>query len=134
MYAHFTQLDDEALLHISGPDSLTFLQGQTTCDTRIVSAEQAVSGAYCTPQGRMVCDFLLAALGDDHFGLRMRGDVVPAAAEAFGKGGRSFASREALIEVLASELAPGTTVLVKGSRSMGMEKVVAALAATDGEG
>ena len=85
MYAHFTQLDDEALLHISGPDSLTFLQGQTTCDTRTVSAEQAVSGAYCTPQGRMVCDFLLAALGEDHFGLRMRADVVPAAAEAFGK-------------------------------------------------
>ena len=72
MNAHFAKLPGDALLHISGPDTLTFLQGQTTCDTRQVDAGHAVPGAYCTPQGRMVCDFLLAQLDDGHFGLRMR--------------------------------------------------------------
>ena len=85
MNAHFAKLPDEALLHISGPDTLTFLQGQTTCDTRQVDAGHAVPGAYCTPQGRMVCDFLLGQLGDGHFGLRMRRDLLDTAAATFGK-------------------------------------------------
>lgn len=85
MNAHFASLPGEALLYIAGPDTLTFLQGQTTCDTRQVNAAQAVPGAYCTPQGRMVCDFLLAQLGDTAFGLRMRRDLLDAAATTFGK-------------------------------------------------
>ncbi len=85
MNAHFASLPGEALLHISGPDTLTFLQGQTTCDTRMVNADRAVPGAYCTPQGRVVCDFLLAALGDDHYGLRLRRDLLQTAATTFGK-------------------------------------------------
>lgn len=85
MNAHFASLAGDALLLISGPDTLKFLQGQTTCDTRQVSATQAVTGAYCTPQGRMVCDFLLAELGNDVYGLRLRLDLVEAAAATFGK-------------------------------------------------
>ena len=85
MDAHYALLEDDALLHISGPDTLQFLQGQTTCDTRQVSPEQAVAGAYCTPQGRMVCDLLLAPLAEDHFGLRMRASLRPIAAAALAK-------------------------------------------------
>jgi tRNA-modifying protein YgfZ len=83
--AYYAKLEREALLHICGPDSLTFLQGQTTCDTRTVDNEHTVPGAFCTPQGRMVCDFLLGQIGVDQFALRLRADTLEAAATTFGK-------------------------------------------------
>jgi folate-binding protein YgfZ len=82
---NYCPLDEEALLHITGPESLTFLQGQTTCDTRIVDASHAVPGIYCTPQGRVVCDFLLCQLGPEHFALRMRQDIRTNSSAMFGK-------------------------------------------------
>ncbi len=85
MNCQTTSLPQESLLHISGADSLTFLQGQVTCDTREVSPQQARPGAYCTPQGRVVCDFLLAQLGAEHFALRLRRDIRERAAGVFGK-------------------------------------------------
>lgn len=81
----FARLEQEALLHISGPDALSFLQGQTTCDTRLIDREHALPGAYCTPQGRVVCDFLLCELGPDHFGLRLRRDIREESGKTFGK-------------------------------------------------
>jgi folate-binding protein YgfZ len=78
-------LPQEALLHIEGPDTLTFLQGQTTCDTREIGPTRGALGAYCTPQGRVVCDFLLATLGAEHVALRMRRDILEPAAAVFGK-------------------------------------------------
>ncbi len=85
MNGYFSALPGEALLHIEGPDTLTFLQGQTTCDTRKLSATQALPGAYCTAQGRMVCDFLLVRLGAEHVALRMRRDILDTAAATLGK-------------------------------------------------
>ena len=85
MDAHYISLQQEALLHIAGPDSLQFLQGQTTCDTNQVDEAHAVLGAYCNPQGRMVCDFLLCQLGDDHYAMRMRGDTIQSSTTTFGK-------------------------------------------------
>jgi len=82
---HYSTLPAEALLHITGPETLQFLQGQTTCDTRLAGPRRSALGAYCTPQGRVVCDFLLAALGDEHFALRMRRDLREQAAAVFGK-------------------------------------------------
>jgi folate-binding protein YgfZ len=82
---NYAPLPDEALLHFSGPDTLTFLQGQTTCDTRLLTPAQALPGACCTPQGRVVCDFLLCRLGPDHHALRLRRDIRAAAAARFGK-------------------------------------------------
>ena len=81
----FSLLAREGLLHISGPDSLTFLQGQTTCDTREVDPSRAVPGVYCTPKGRTVADFLLVELGEEQFVLRMRQDIVATAATVLGK-------------------------------------------------
>lgn len=85
MHCQYTLLDNEALLHIVGPDSLTFLQGQTTCDTREVDPAHGVPGAYCTPQGRVVCDFFLSQLAQDHYALRMRRDIRERSAATFGK-------------------------------------------------
>ena len=46
---------------------------------------------------------------------------------SFGEGAHHHASMDALVASLGESLEPHTTVLVKGSRSMGMERVVAAL-------
>jgi folate-binding protein YgfZ len=83
--SQFSLLSGETLLHISGPDSLTFLQGQATCDTRQLRAGHALPGAFCTPQGRVICDFLLAQLGEEHFALRMRRDISHQAAATLGR-------------------------------------------------
>jgi len=45
-------------------------------------------------------------------------------AQAFGEGGEHFASKDELVLNLLGKLAPDTTVLVKGSRSSAMEKIV----------
>ncbi|HKK06102.1 MAG TPA: UDP-N-acetylmuramoyl-tripeptide--D-alanyl-D-alanine ligase [Gammaproteobacteria bacterium] len=61
------------------------------------------------------------------------GELAAAACERFGAGARAFNSREALIEALRGELHAGVTVLLKGSRRMKLDEVVAALV-TEGEG
>ena len=85
MNCRYAPLEQDALLHIVGPDSLKFLQGQTTCDTRKISPNHALPGVFCTPQGRVICDFLLCELGPEHFALRMRRDIRTASSAAFGK-------------------------------------------------
>ena len=55
------------------------------------------------------------------------GELSAAAAHNFGEGGEYFPHIEALIKTLRAELDEHTTVLVKGSRFMRMERVVNAL-------
>lgn len=62
-------------------------------------------------------------------GLYTTGRLSALAATAFGEGGQVFADRTELAEALKAQLNPQTRVLVKGSRSAGMEEVVAALVA-----
>jgi UDP-N-acetylmuramoyl-tripeptide--D-alanyl-D-alanine ligase len=66
-------------------------------------------GAYA--RGR--CDVLLAI-----------GDLASEAAKAFGAEGRSVVDIEAACAVLDPLLAPDVTVLVKGSRVMGLDRLV----------
>lgn len=53
------------------------------------------------------------------------GELSRESVQAFGAGARHFDQVEDLNRALAEQLAPGVTVLVKGSRSMKMERVVA---------
>jgi UDP-N-acetylmuramoyl-tripeptide--D-alanyl-D-alanine ligase len=65
------------------------------------------------------------------------GELMRGAVATFGAGGEHFASAEALIDALRSALAglgPDVTLLVKGSRFMRMERVVAALTGSAGGG
>ena len=57
------------------------------------------------------------------------GAMSEVAARNFGEGGRHFGSVETLVAALVPRLESGTTVLVKGSRFMRMERVSDALAA-----
>ena len=62
------------------------------------------------------------------------GELTPGAVEAFGKGAQHFTSHEALIESLRGSLHGDMTVLVKGSRLMKMERVVAGIVEHDSNG
>jgi UDP-N-acetylmuramoyl-tripeptide--D-alanyl-D-alanine ligase len=55
------------------------------------------------------------------------GEAARAASRAFGEGGCHFDEHEALVRHVLDHLPPGASVLVKGSRSAAMERVVAAL-------
>jgi UDP-N-acetylmuramoyl-tripeptide--D-alanyl-D-alanine ligase len=55
------------------------------------------------------------------------GHLSAFAAEAFGKGALHFLERQSLLAALQEEQRPNVTVLVKGSRCMRMEQIVAAL-------
>lgn len=57
------------------------------------------------------------------------GELSRGAAEVFGENGHFFAQQQQLIDALLAQMKSGVTVLVKGSRSSHMERVVEALCA-----
>ena len=59
--------------------------------------------------------------------LRATGRLSRAAVEAFGGGATHYAEQAPLIEALRAELHAGVVILVKGSRSSAMDRVVKAL-------
>ena len=62
------------------------------------------------------------------------GTLARHAAEAFGEGARWYADVDALVAAVVPEAREGVAILVKGSRFMRMERVVAALAAAPAGG
>ncbi|HKQ25425.1 MAG TPA: UDP-N-acetylmuramoyl-tripeptide--D-alanyl-D-alanine ligase [Burkholderiales bacterium] len=61
------------------------------------------------------------------------GDLSTNAVRGFGDGGAHFATIEDLVAAIASVLDRDTTLLIKGSRFMRMERVIEALGAVNGE-
>jgi UDP-N-acetylmuramoyl-tripeptide--D-alanyl-D-alanine ligase len=59
------------------------------------------------------------------------GDLAREAAKGFGAGAVHFDDVQALVAEVRERLAPGVAVLVKGSRSARMERVVAGLTGED---
>ena len=55
------------------------------------------------------------------------GDLMRGAVKVFGTGAEHFQQIDVLVNALKPRLTAGTTVLVKGSRFMAMERVVAQL-------
>jgi UDP-N-acetylmuramoyl-tripeptide--D-alanyl-D-alanine ligase len=73
------------------------------------------------------CGAAARAAGIEH--LVTLGPLTAHAATAFGKGALACSELAAAIDAVGALLQPDVTVLVKGSRSAGMERVVQALAA-----
>lgn len=80
-----TPLADWALLQIEGPDCRKFLQGQLTCNLEELSAEQALAGAYCTPKGRMLANFLVIGDGTQRCWLRLPANLLETTQTALAK-------------------------------------------------
>ncbi|WP_449446523.1 UDP-N-acetylmuramoyl-tripeptide--D-alanyl-D-alanine ligase [Thermomonas brevis] len=86
-------------------------------DMRELGADEAALHAEAGAQAKAAGIARLYALGA----------LSAHAARAFGEGGRVFATHAELADALGAELHAGVAVLVKGSRSSAMDKVVAAL-------
>jgi len=78
----------------------------------------------------------VGAYARDHGVARLfaAGALAREAVDAFGAGSAHYESVEALAAALAPMAAQGLTVLVKGSRFMRMERVVAALTGAEATG
>lgn len=78
-------LSQYSFLAIEGPDSSKFLQGQTTCDWRAISTEQASLGSYCSIKGRMVISFLAGMASPESALLRLHADTADNGRDTLGK-------------------------------------------------
>lgn len=68
-------LDGAGFMSVVGADAATFLQGQFTCDLRLVDANRSLPGGYCTPKGRLlVMPWILRR--EDHFLLHMPASLL----------------------------------------------------------
>ncbi|HMH19390.1 MAG TPA: folate-binding protein [Burkholderiales bacterium] len=72
----FVLLDHLGVLQFSGEDAETFLQGQLSCDVAGVSLRSSAYGAYCSPKGRMLANFLLWR-GEAGFFMALSRDILP---------------------------------------------------------
>ncbi|CAH0990425.1 tRNA-modifying protein YgfZ [Sinobacterium norvegicum] len=61
---YMTLINHRGLLSICGVDSKKFLQGQLTCDIDLLTDQQAITGASCSPKGRVIGNFTLSQWDD----------------------------------------------------------------------
>lgn len=61
-------LIDRGVIRVSGEEASSFLQGLLTCDVELISPEKPGYGALLTPQGKIICDFLVIAVPTDEGG------------------------------------------------------------------
>jgi hypothetical protein len=73
----FALLDHLGVLQFSGEDAESFLQGQLSCDVGNVGLRSSTYGAYCSPKGRMLANFLLWR-EEAGFFMALSRDIVPA--------------------------------------------------------
>jgi folate-binding protein YgfZ len=65
------------MLQFSGEDTSAFLQGQLSCDVDEVLPATSAYGAYCSPKGRMLADFLLWRDDAGRFLMALSRDILP---------------------------------------------------------
>lgn len=72
------------LIKVEGPDALSFLQGQLTCDVASIAPETSTLGAHCDPKGRIISLFYLFIYRDSYY-LLMPRSLIPKALEGLKK-------------------------------------------------
>lgn len=70
-----TSANQLACIKVTGPDSVKFLQGQTSCDFTQLTHEQGLQGAVCNIKGRVIVNFYAFLQGEDIL-LVMGSDLV----------------------------------------------------------
>jgi tRNA-modifying protein YgfZ len=78
-------LEQYGFLAVEGARAIQFLQGQLTCNMSDASAQVALPGAYCSPKGRVLGNFLLWAESAERIVLRMRADILDETANVLNK-------------------------------------------------
>ncbi|SIQ66221.1 MULTISPECIES: folate-binding protein YgfZ [unclassified Bosea (in: a-proteobacteria)] len=63
-----TRLIDRGIIRVSGEEARDFLQNLVTNDMEAVTPGHAGYGALLTPQGKIICDFLIVALSEEDGG------------------------------------------------------------------
>ena len=63
-----THLIDRGVIRVSGENARDFLQNLVTNDLDAVTPDQAGYGALLTPQGKIICDFLIVAIPEGEGG------------------------------------------------------------------
>lgn len=105
-------------------DILAGFSGRTV----LVLGDMGELGAWAESSHREVGTYAIGKVA----ALYAVGPLMSHAVQAFGSAGRHFADQASLIHALAEE-ASTTTILIKGSRSAAMDKVVAALCGSSEE-
>jgi folate-binding protein YgfZ len=80
-----TVLGHYSLLCFTGANSGKFLQGQTTCNIKDISAEKSLPGGCCSPKGRMYCNFQMAMDTQAQYWLRLRRDIADSSLQTLNK-------------------------------------------------
>jgi folate-binding protein YgfZ len=70
------QLNDRALISVSGADAEHFLQNIVTADLDVLAAGEAKPSALLAPQGKILFDFLVSRDGESGFILECRADAA----------------------------------------------------------
>ena len=63
-----THLIDRGVIRVAGEEARPFLQNLVTNDLEAVTPDKAGYGALLTPQGKIICDFLIVAVPEDEGG------------------------------------------------------------------
>jgi folate-binding protein YgfZ len=59
-------IEDQQIIHVSGPDSAKFMQGQFTCHLNEINGQTFRRGACCNAKGRMISSFSISQFEDDY--------------------------------------------------------------------
>lgn len=80
----FTQLNENTLISIDGPDACKFLQGQVTCDINQLN-NTASLGAHCNHKGRMLFSFVATQPAAEKILLRLPEEQLQTALGSLNK-------------------------------------------------
>ena len=75
--AVITPLQAYGLLHLSGEDSASFLQGQLSSNIKALEDLSAQYSSHSTPKGRMLASFLVFRTAEGYW-LQTAADILPA--------------------------------------------------------
>ena len=79
-----TNLNNHAILQVSGKDAQQFLQGQLTCDVKKIDETTSTLGAHCNPKGQVLSFFRLFYRDEDYY-LLMPSNIIEQALRALKK-------------------------------------------------